>query len=904
MSFFSSRSWFRSSSRSLRGPLSITAVASFAALVAGGCATLPAIEAGTCGNGIVEASEGEDCESLLEGRIASRDKAMSLDSNLHHCGRSSGEGAARAPESCRFTCDRAAPATKACPESRVCGADGICREPSGGFGRVESVPAEGVALSAADFDGDGRAELVATGRRNIEVVTWDKATRLLERMTRIGSRTVRPTAGSFGAKEQAQGALADLAVIREGGLVSLFRGTKGRDLEPQFFAAFKSNGTNFQLIPVDVLPGRIAGTTPLEYGLEVLVYVTRTKSDGTVVNELNFLDATLNQFTLATTPKSAAELAGPLRVGRFHDYVGVPVAQFDQVLPCESLVLPFRGDDSVTLIEPCRRKGATVEANTLGPDYVPTPALKLDDGFRVGPKGVHLFDLNDDGHLDVIVDGEKTPAAGGGRQTLVAFGLGDGRFHGVGWAKGAPEPSTPDGTARPSDFADCEAQLGFPLAYGQLTSDRQVDCVFAAGIRYRAQVERWLAAGKNESEAFQEAIVTDFNGDGRADVVTTSKVSLDTFASNGGFAFRSSFDAIAPRLAAAGDVDGDFVNDILFSANVDDQSALLLLRGGRFFSEAPTSLGKAPGMLQVLTGAVSNPIGGLDDVTDIGVVWKNAPGGDFFVSLFRGSTKGEFDAPFAVSADGRSQAVARVLAAGRFTAGARDSLAVVASDTGTSTERLFHVPFEEGAAPGKMEPSDPLDGAYEWARANLVAMKQEGAPSAVAMLVPPAAGGEAGAVFVARVEGGRFTVTRAATVAHKRRDRTSDAISDDFNGDGHPDLALVVEDDAKRALLVSLGTGGASLSPFVEVPMDKAPRAVAAVRLSGKRRRELVVLSDDTVRPVLVDGAPRLGDPLIEGVDDRATALVGADFDGDGVDDVAVGGLDGVEVHFGRAVLP
>ncbi|MBK6691037.1 MAG: hypothetical protein IPG50_02325 [Myxococcales bacterium] len=366
----------------MRGPLSITAVASFAALVAGGCATLPAIEAGTCGNGIVEASEGEDCESLLEGRIASRDKAMSLDSNLHHCGRSSGEGASRAPESCRFTCDRAAPATKACPESRVCGADGICREPSGGFGRVESVPAEGVALSAADFDGDGRAELVATGRRNIEVVTWDKATRLLERMTRIGSRTVRPTAGSFGAKEQAPDALADLAVIREGGLVSLFRGTKGRDLEPQFFAAFKSNGTNFQLIPVDVLPGRIAGTTPLEYGLEVLVYVTRTKSDGTVVNELNFLDATLNQFTLATTPKSAAELAGPLRVGRFHDYVGVPVAQFDQVLPCESLVLPFRGDDAVTLIEPCRRKGATVEANTLGPDYVPTPALKLDDGFR------------------------------------------------------------------------------------------------------------------------------------------------------------------------------------------------------------------------------------------------------------------------------------------------------------------------------------------------------------------------------------------------------------------------------------------------------------------------------------------------------------------------------------------
>ncbi len=103
------------------------------------CATLSPIAQGTCGNGVVDANE--DCDSFPEGT----------------CGRPS-DGA----RACRFTCDR----TKAgsCAAGWGCGVDGVCRQATAEFeGASEPTSAGVVTLLAGDFDGDGRTDLYGGG---------------------------------------------------------------------------------------------------------------------------------------------------------------------------------------------------------------------------------------------------------------------------------------------------------------------------------------------------------------------------------------------------------------------------------------------------------------------------------------------------------------------------------------------------------------------------------------------------------------------------------------------------------------------------------------------------------------------------------------------------------------------
>ncbi len=97
-----------------------------------GCEDLSTLKADECGNGIIEA--GEDCDGV--GLEDSACNAL-----------------------CRLECT----AEGACPSGYGCGADGLCRQPSGqfeAFGPALGLSAE--RLSLADFDGDGQADLLAS----------------------------------------------------------------------------------------------------------------------------------------------------------------------------------------------------------------------------------------------------------------------------------------------------------------------------------------------------------------------------------------------------------------------------------------------------------------------------------------------------------------------------------------------------------------------------------------------------------------------------------------------------------------------------------------------------------------------------------------------------------------------
>lgn len=110
--------------------------------VALSCADLTPLASGTCGNGVVDANE--DC-----------------DGNDPLCGKPTEAFA------CRRKCDTSTTAKEVCPSGGGCGIDGICRIPTGTFSMAgDSLSAGVFSMQVGDFDGDGRKDILGTSVRS------------------------------------------------------------------------------------------------------------------------------------------------------------------------------------------------------------------------------------------------------------------------------------------------------------------------------------------------------------------------------------------------------------------------------------------------------------------------------------------------------------------------------------------------------------------------------------------------------------------------------------------------------------------------------------------------------------------------------------------------------------------
>jgi hypothetical protein len=130
------------------------ALAAAAAAAFAGCADLN--DLGVCGNGIVEANLGEDCDG--------------------------GDGCV----SCKLVCAGAAEQPDAtCPDGFQCGHDNVCRRPSGYFAiPSKHVDVPGNSIDVADVDWDGYGDLIGFGDEGIGVV-YGSAELDLGRLDRI-----------------------------------------------------------------------------------------------------------------------------------------------------------------------------------------------------------------------------------------------------------------------------------------------------------------------------------------------------------------------------------------------------------------------------------------------------------------------------------------------------------------------------------------------------------------------------------------------------------------------------------------------------------------------------------------------------------------------------------------------
>lgn len=491
-----------------------------AALLLLDCATLDPIAAGTCGNGVVD--PGEDCDT--------------------HAPAAFGGGVCGAPSAGASACHLACARASECPDGWGCSVTGICRAPSGSFDRLGEPVSAGVeTFTVGDFDGDGRKDLIGSGPRGpdrsakIRVHYFGEGGALAQ-VNALSAPAVTPFVHDFdgdGVDDFACG-------ISQFGAFGIFSGKRDRSLVPVLFPSFR-------LPHIDVLPILVhaTGKVPAPGGGDS-AYLFAGIVEGPNGGRLDLL----------TSLGGAGAFYKPLSASR-SGIVGEP--QWASLRPaapdstCGEVVLALRPDGkngTVEIYSPCRSTVgglASAWASDRPPIVIPSPA-PLEGG-------VHLTDVDGDGDLDVLFG---TTGANG---TIEVYAV---RADGTGF--GAPELTG----------------LGdFPLASGDLDDDGIVDFVLPSGValsRPGTPPDAGAPAGTlfrdhvvygiGRRVRWTSARIANLNGDDHLDIAAASEEQpdIDFLSGAGNGAFSAATVATTggvPRLTA-GDFDGDGIRDLVF----------------------------------------------------------------------------------------------------------------------------------------------------------------------------------------------------------------------------------------------------------------------------------------------------------------------------------------------------
>lgn len=910
----------------------VTALVAPVALVLGlgGCAELPVIDAGVCGNGVVE--EGEHCDPA-EGAsgVACREPGQ--------------------PSPCRYDCSvPPGGEPRPCPGGFACGTDGVCRAPSGAFARVPGVLGDlTLGVQMADFDADGREDILASGATTLAVHYFDGPGEPGKSLT-VPSPPVVPTTTRLTSKPT-----RDIVLSVSGG-IAVMLGSDDRTISPTTYATFPipvSDPRDVRYIPLDVLPAP---------GDEVLVLLH---------DDLAYPEDTTrgDLLLLLKMPKPATSLVG----GR------IPAGPLDEdpvASPCDEVVLPFAGEDHVLVYSPCKLEAGVVGWNVGG---VASP-VKLPKGFAVAPPmkgndasaGAHLADVNADGHLDLLVAArspEDDP------WIVVAYGLGDGRFHSI--AKELPTDA-PDGRAAKlfpvgpldvslsgdkSEACANNVPSGFPLAYGDLNGDGYADAIDAYSLYLSVPAPpgssppvEYERVGCDTSRPLTTALIADFNANGIPDAIAGSSQLPGIIFLNGagGGAFNASFIATQRPVGwfSAGDFDGDLVLDLAFSEGgspfglgtsaAPDVLAVLFGRP----AGAPDPLQRLGELGRILEIGSARVVGG-DAVDDVGAIFDDGEVAN--LALLSGSTNRLLQSPFGlVLFRGTGPDATRIdyqplqIAAGRFGGSANEDLAIVARDVkvpagpGAPADayRLWLIATSGDAKlESKVEDEAPA-GDLDLAVAGVVAVDLDAAEPAEAVDELVLTAGSK--LAIARVSGGALAIGEVVEVddfSFRRPPEPGEPHSfrptaGDLDGDGDADIVTF---SALGDIVILWNEGTGTIDPSVrtilknptpsaygegEAPSDGSIAeglgegyvlsAFALVDADARPGKELLVLAYDAsldeqapgaggVYVVRVDGkerrvldATRIGDGSL------ARSVAAGDVDGDGIDDVAVGEFGGV----------
>jgi hypothetical protein len=476
------------------------------ALALTACTRLPEIGSGECGNGVIEPPE--DCDTFGDDAgAACRPKG------------SVGE--------CHLDCSPGNAGERVCPVGWGCDLGSICRTPTGSFDQPREFEVGSAdRLATADFDGDGRTDVLSSEPSDPFGVTRIKFHYFDERGALDETRSFPHLLLSPAVANMTDDGRAD--VLFSDSRVGMLLGRADRSWVPETFSSYRVPDSAIRTLTLrDSLVEEISG---------FVVFADLDQGPGIYVAQ--------------GFPRLLGALAGPIDA-----LVGDPVGgQVIEGAPCKQALVAVRDAPQFSMIDACVQ---SPDGSIVWRPQVETAIVLLDppEPIAFAPQ---VVDMNGDGHLDVIVGSEE--------RMFVAYG------DGLALATAVPYQPYRSGSA---DAGPAES-MRMPLAAGDVTGDGRVDFVLPEGLLLSAPSS---VPGRNEyTPAFGSlprwtaAVIADLNANGYPDILVGSSERPGINFYNGtGTADLTLFELATSRPVeriSVGDFDGDLVEDLAFTQTV------------------------------------------------------------------------------------------------------------------------------------------------------------------------------------------------------------------------------------------------------------------------------------------------------------------------------------------------